>query len=385
METFNPIITVTLKQHSPMLHFQYLEKNLKPPVNPSDFPPGHAGACLRPSEVKPKLDKFLLRRFRKENGKNSEFEKMYQALLVGDGSHPALDYKMSILPPPISTQPGRPNPKVGLPPDIYYGNRSKVGENICAVLWDGDITMKLVCFNPEVRKLLTRENLAKFFICTNFGRMTSKGFGSFTVQRVNDKPVLLDRTYGEILAENYGAPACYILEGKCNGRTETNPFKVIKDFYTRMKSGLSREKVQSYLFQYFLSSPEKKIDNEKAAIKKFMNNPGSLNSGQYRYVRCLLGMGDRISYRFPVKETVSIQHKTIARFGSPLLFKIIDGKIYLVATPINPAIYGQTFRFRLGSNKQFFMLKTPDSFHMDAFLQYCCKKDDRLKRKEVKK
>ena len=152
-----------------------------------------------------------------------------------------------------------------------------------------------------------------------------------------------------------------------------------------MKSGIGREHVQSYLFQYFQTTPEGELDNEKAAIRTFLDNQEDLIPNQYRYVRCVLGMGDRISLKQPYKDTISIQHRyrSISRFGSPLLFKIIDGKIFLVATPINTKIFGQSFCFRLRSNGNSFSLLTPKEFDMDAFLQYCCGLDGRLRR-EVK-
>ena len=80
-------LEIKLKQHTPLIHFQYDQE----------------GATLRASEVKPKLDKFILTRLGKEHGyaadkaydAGKEIAKQY-GWLVGKGDHPALDYKVSI-------------------------------------------------------------------------------------------------------------------------------------------------------------------------------------------------------------------------------------------------------------------------------------------------
>ena len=70
-------LTVTLKQHTPLIHFQH----------------DQYGATLRASEVKPKLDKFILTKL----GENEGYEKgcniaKNKGWLVGKGEHDALNY-----------------------------------------------------------------------------------------------------------------------------------------------------------------------------------------------------------------------------------------------------------------------------------------------------
>ena len=87
------MVVYHLQQQTPMIHFQHDEP----------------GACLRASEVKPKLDRFLLKQ-------------------LGDGIKPewkigtteALDYKMrSQVVPRV---PGTPWPKPQPPHKLYFGN-----------------------------------------------------------------------------------------------------------------------------------------------------------------------------------------------------------------------------------------------------------------------
>lgn len=99
-------LEVKLKQHTPLIHFQHAQE----------------GATLRASEVKPKLDRFILERLGesadsvqtkigenecKEKGENfaklNNYKKGYfiakgLGWLIGKGNKPALDYKMKITP-----------------------------------------------------------------------------------------------------------------------------------------------------------------------------------------------------------------------------------------------------------------------------------------------
>ena len=64
--------TYLLKAQSPMIHFQ----------------PSADGACLRATEVKPKFDRFLIRKFLKQN---IDFTKWKSTK-----DHEALDYRMTL-------------------------------------------------------------------------------------------------------------------------------------------------------------------------------------------------------------------------------------------------------------------------------------------------
>ena len=67
-------LKVQLKQHTPIIHFQHDQE----------------GATLRASELKPKLDKYLIEKFEKENID-------YKKWLIGKGEHQALNYKVKII------------------------------------------------------------------------------------------------------------------------------------------------------------------------------------------------------------------------------------------------------------------------------------------------
>ena len=73
-------LEIKLKQHTPLIHFQHDQE----------------GATLRASEVKPKLDKFILTRLGNGDYQAGINLAKDNGWLVGKGDHPALDYKIKI-------------------------------------------------------------------------------------------------------------------------------------------------------------------------------------------------------------------------------------------------------------------------------------------------
>ena len=73
-------LEIKLKQHTPLIHFQHDQE----------------GATLRASEVKPKLDRFVLTRLGQGNYQVGIAQAKTNGWLIGKGDHPALDYKMRI-------------------------------------------------------------------------------------------------------------------------------------------------------------------------------------------------------------------------------------------------------------------------------------------------
>ena len=69
--------TITLKQHTPIIHFQHDQE----------------GATLRATELKPKLDRFLIKKLGNEWSENKSFWKVGGS----KGMHDALDYKIRIV------------------------------------------------------------------------------------------------------------------------------------------------------------------------------------------------------------------------------------------------------------------------------------------------
>ena len=199
-------LKITLKQHTPLIHFQHDQE----------------GATLRASEVKPKLDKFILTKLGNgdyQQGINTAKENKW---LVGKGEHPALDYKMRITPAidmnklhffEMNVPEIRLNKKTK-----QYEERKKYSrkyrKKIPALtsypLFFGNMDMDYESDNAELKRLafascvdmgivflgrkdktplssfFTKETICEFFLTTNFGSRQSKGFGSFYVDEEDE-------------------------------------------------------------------------------------------------------------------------------------------------------------------------------------------------------
>lgn len=167
-------LEIKLKQHTPLIHFQHDQE----------------GATLRASEVKPKLDKYII----KHTFYNS-FDECKQFLVGYDPKKPdaqkgkfkagyrALNYKMRI---EASGQ--------------KYEHKIKIiNANKMAVVFQH---IQLTIFCPHALQPHITDNLPIFFVANNFGFRQSKGYGSFTIEEMRldgEKQQLNKLNYSESL------------------------------------------------------------------------------------------------------------------------------------------------------------------------------------------
>ena len=144
-------LTIKLKQHTPLIHFQHDQE----------------GATLRASEVKPKLDKYILTQLGGGDYEKGKAEAKAKGLLVGKGDHPALNYKMRIV---AEKEP-------------YEHEVTIVNAKKMAVFHD---EINITVFS-HYQKVIEKINqyVSDFFIVYNFGFRQSKGYGSFTVTEID--------------------------------------------------------------------------------------------------------------------------------------------------------------------------------------------------------
>ncbi len=341
-----------LKQETPLIHFQHDQK----------------GATLRATEVKPKLDKFIIKKLGGKDNVNDTW-------FIKDTD--ALNYKMQII---ATGEPEIVDLGFKTPYDIYYGNMGDSSTKKRGIICDSKIT--IVCTNAELRDFIDKY-IAEFFVVTNFGTMQNKGFGSYIVK---DK-VLKPWDVPNYLKQYYGAKKCYCFS------CYDNPFSAIKTIYGMIKSGVNFNGYQrSYLFLYMHNKYE--IGNEKAQLKKTGLAPSigrnkdkaDVNKENHdsHYVRALLGVCDHIEFLNEIgdrknKTNVTIKNcdnKKIERLNSPIFFTVINKKVYFVAGRINDDIYGAEFEFN--SPKGNMKLTVPSKEELgerfiDDFLEYSVK------------
>lgn len=315
--------TYTLLPQSPLIHFQWKQP----------------GAALRATEVKPKLDRYIIKRYGEpipDNWRNEQSPNAlnYKLRLVADGS-PEFSLLGYIGRRNADTPEKQEYVNIGCPYDIYYGNMGTNDEKRGVTV---KIRMTVDCFLPELLKYID-DIIGDFFIVKNFGTMQGKGFGSYIVDgKPNDSNYIC-----QTLTTEYQANACYRF------KASRAPFKQIKCIYSLMKTGLNQSYLRppvyrrSILFDYM---HDNNIGNEKAWLKQSKIAPalGRNTSG-----------------------------KEIERLSSPVLFKVINSVVYFVGMPVNEEIYGKTFLFSssMGSGEISVPCKDelPDNF-MNEFMRY---------------
>ena len=409
-------LNLSLEAQSPLIHFQAREQ----------------GATIRPSEVKPKLDRFLLDKLIQRSGvesqKELETDSRYKGFFqpsAGESSAPSLRYQMRIFcdtpPMVVSINNGSvrgPDGTVSLQRDsykLYYGNSGKntsMDEQTMGVI--SNPTVSIRCFHPELHELIS-ENIEEFFLVTNFGSMQRKGFGGFLPDSVISGERLTSnerRKIGGFLMERTGSKKCFFMDVDLP-RDETewvrgvhvkdyiDAFEDIRCFYQLMKSGYNQarpygnsEYERSFLFQYM---HQMGIGNEKAWMKQNHISPAT---GQQpymehtpdetpRYVRAFFGTAGNLSYLMESKGrvNVSVEHQpregdvNLDRIPSPVFFKVVKDTVFITAYPVPDEAYGQAFRFTGDKQRGFSsgVLNTPEKdlfqeisqdggFPMDDFL-----------------
>ena len=351
-----------LVQHTPLIHFQHSEPH----------------ACLRATEVKPKLDRFLIEQLEKDDRFG---DGRWKKWFVGDGSQQSFDYMMRIT--PNSEQVERthsieraiaraehrpPNASLHEIHKNYFGNMAS-GNNIQdtiretfkeSLFYKDGLTLTIRCFIPELLTLID-EHIRGFFMMHNFGTRQRKGFGSFTVD-IRTEP---NAPKGFDLVGKYCPNAYYCkLNDNVSADALLDAVWVISAF---LRSGFNRGEgnyVRGFVFRYF-QREKNPLANDKAFVKqKVLRNVYNEatrgehlhpygNNVRYRYVRGLLGTNENSRFcRAPRGETREdrIVHNIyihsaegVERSPSPLLFKPIGKFVFILPQKMPDEIFGSEF------------------------------------------
>lgn len=347
-----------LVQHTPLIHFQHSEPH----------------ACLRATEVKPKLDRFLIEQLEKDDRFG---DGRWKKWFVGDGSQQSFDYMMRIT--PNSEQVKRtqsieraiaraehrpPNANLHEIHKNYFGNMAS-GNNIQdtiretfkeSLFYKDGLTLTIRCFIPELLTFID-EHIRGFFMMHNFGTRQRKGFGSFTVD-INTQP---NAPKGFDLVGKYCPNAYYCkLDGNVNADALLDAVWVISAF---LRSGFNRGEgnyVRGFVFRYF-QREKNPLANDKAFVKQqVLHNVYNEatrgehlhpygNNVRYRYVRGLLGTNENSRFcrapnaHTPVYDIYTHSAEGIERFPSPLLFKPIGKFVFILPQKMPDEIFGSEF------------------------------------------
>lgn len=351
-----------LVQHTPLIHFQHSEPH----------------ACLRATEVKPKLDRFLIEQLEKDDRFG---DGRWKKWFVGDGSQQSFYYMMRIT--PNSEQVERthsieraiaraehrpPNANLHEIHKNYFGNMAS-GNNIQdtiretfkeSLFYKDGLTLTIRCFIPELLTFID-EHIRGFFMMHNFGTRQRKGFGSFTVD-ISTKP---NEPKGFDLVGKYCPNAYYCKLGNdVNADALLDAVWVISAF---LRSGFNRGEgnyVRGFVFRYF-QREKNPLANDKAFVKQqVLHNVYNEatrgehlhpygNNVRYRYVRGLLGTNENSRFcrapRGETREDRTVHNiyihsaEGVERFPSPLLFKPIGKFVFILPQKMPDEIFGSEF------------------------------------------
>ena len=186
-------LEIKLRQHTPLIHFQ----------------PDQEGATLRASEVKPRLDRFILAKLGNGNRENGLAIASDRGWIIREK---ALNYRIRIdcqepFKMPMNVEKAKEHgldKKNELGEQLYtttnypdnqsslimtnIGGRRK-SDVMNFVVYD-DITMYIILKNDDTELSTMIEQCITEFIYRNcFGNRKSKGFGSYEVTKINGKDV----------------------------------------------------------------------------------------------------------------------------------------------------------------------------------------------------
>jgi hypothetical protein len=403
-------IKFLLKQHSPIIHFQHDQK----------------GATLRATELKPKLDRFIMERLLdKENipydiyedhvSEDGKVERKFitsrmafkraakskpndssnwvampkwKQFLVGKGhaEHVALDYRVQVttdaeptkflvasyIPRFVKEDALRSGYQLmdGAP---YFANneqikKGKFDEARPGLMLPSEARVSVVFsfLNSDVGEKI-KENMVSFLCATNFGTRQGKGFGCFLPEWMDQ--VQFEEHLRDQFGQVYASPQARSLE---------QLFKMIEQEYKRLKSG---DRGKDGELRIYFNNQRPPVEWEKPELLRALGDITRKGNRKYdqnknhKFVRALLGLAE--VYEFPHYDNVKARTKNteIDRYASPLLFKIFKGFAYLLPNEkesLRRQVEGKVFQFEFSHRGRSYgskaELKVPEDFDLKAFL-----------------
>lgn len=416
-------LKVTLKQHTPLIHFQHTEN----------------GATLRASEVKPKLDRFIIEKLGGGSYDNvkDQVKDTYPQLFIPKEGVFALNYKLTIkafgekVEYLISSYLKKDEKETLDDNCILYISNSpyfaQENENKAVIKnrneW-GNISRKGILYDGAELIFLAKDEVAdssgkniidiinkyiqSFFVITNFGTRQDKGFGSFTI--FNDEESEIDNILKKEFSFCYKSKKEYSGYKNVKKSEKCKPdfnllFNKISTVYRKIRSGSSFQKYEkSSLMEYY---DEEKIRWEKKYFKqqikgRFKNGKGEIyrlkdfhkktkynDQGTPKFVRAVLGLPGQYEFILENPPLNDSKNKLIVtvdggeevkRYKSPITFKVINGYIYIIGDSVNPEMLNKKFNFFVNIDKDdnyknvsIGSLYTPSTFNLKDFMAYAMK------------
>ncbi|WP_010297518.1 hypothetical protein [Clostridium senegalense] len=350
---------IELKQHTPLIHFQ------------SEQP----GAILRATEVKPKLDRFLI-----ECAFNNEFNE-YKQYLIGYKTgkkeydfkdKKAFDYRLKI----YMEHPNKIK-KIDINKSmkkLYFASGFE-GEKINGVFTNEYIILEFFTFHKVLIDRI-KKYIEKFFCFNNFGTRQNKGFGSFYINK--------DLKSQNNISEEYFDYKIEVFNNKKNSPVLWNDvFREINKLWENIRS------VESDTTPYIKEFAKTKgIIWDKDIIRdKFVNNKKKLVENKY-LIKDLLGLSVEESWKDRYGKWFNIKKEHISgtsdikidRMESPIFFKPLKDEqnnfiVYIKVKDMPKEFWNQKFKITKWIEKKkigCIQLITPtqEEFNIHEFFEF---------------
>lgn len=397
-----PKLSFILRQHTPMIHFQHRQ----------------VGATVRPSELKSKLDRFIIGKLTDCYAADDktrlkafkEHERAGWLKRKGKAEHPALDYqvKATVLEELDGVGPYE------LIPQRYPGFFANMGRgNDKYFCFHKFVAVEFSSRQQELAGYI-RKHFPAFLMHTNFGTRQSKGFGSYYLAQAHE----------QFLAD---APRFAFEVDTSRQREEMDKvkelFRIIDLFYRSLRSGINNSKMDGFYFksmlwwylkQQGLQWDKKTIKQEFYAgrengekqnrqnardkdtplfydkgEKQLIKNPSGEEEESHLLWRDLLGLSSEQSWYAYGKDTIKKDHLKgeVKRFKSPIFFKPLrtgpdSFRVYFdVPLPLRQAFRGERsdvadaelleewFAITSANLNQAFSIPFPARFDFDDFFR----------------
>ena len=345
----------TLKQHTPIIHFQSEQM----------------GATLRATELKPKFDRFL-----KEYAFGGKIPKEFKISNEKD----ALNYKMKIISSEIKkTDIQKINSRNGkkIPDPLFFGDMGNQS-NPKKFVQAQETVVECISFKEDLLNVISKY-FESFLANTNFGTRQSKGYGSFYINnKIFDTSLIKAQEVYSFQTKNW-----------------KNDLKL---FYSFLRQGINIPKefnkdcpkTRFYAKPLiFLYAKSKGWTWDKKAIKEHyfqaeLKNQKKCRRGsdtlefvsQEKYLlRDLFGLSTDQSWK-SYRDNIKKTNDKVARFKSPIQFKIIDNKVYFWVNDVYKKFLDKEFKIvtKRGNDLK---LKTPsiEVFDFNDFFKFVQKVD----------
>ena len=364
-------LKVTLKQHTPLIHFQHDQE----------------GATLRASEVKPKLDKFILTKLGEGDYQNGFEIAQKNGWIINNGKNDckALDYKMRIertgyidtVHLKVSSTYNKKKQcnifttkateKEEFPFLLANMGGKESEDELIDLSLSSNVTLTFNTICSEIKTQIL-QNIEQFFALNNFGQRQTKGFGSFSVIEIQDNEHTIPKKWDARVYLPEGTPLMEFSVDKNEPMFfQLTLFKVLDFYWKCLKSGVNYTKrivsnnsiiirnkeryIKPYLYTYLnnhkLTWEKREIKNSFSLETTIPQKNIKINTNKVVFGRAMLGCPDKFEYRIPTgqikwndkkhknieiinEKLVIIENKKVSskqdlidRIASPIMFKPI--------------------------------------------------------------